>query len=621
MAAAWSGTIQELIEEIHLGVFLTNIGRRYQEYFKKTPGAGEVSSWKHSAELIERLFHDKKWAGVRIFFEYAMPSGEQRADIICLGGTDAAPRALLLELKRWDDFYKLVDSRRNVARYVLLTNSDDRKADLHPLLQAQRYARQMAAVSKVGSNFTWSYLAVLPNMSEYTIKRLLATKALPKDAASEIFGADNYSEGLLDEAEKLLPAEVSDELSRSFELSAYSPSADLITKFTQSSNALRTQLGTVMDIADIALTDTQMKLSKAVLGALLRGEHALFLVQGGPGSGKTYVALLLVLRALANKKNAQLALYSSRLYAVLEDILEADSSGSSATLISVSTLCHQLRNSSLDLLVCDEAQRLSAVDAGRVLDRAAVTVLFYDEKQRLNPNEAGSRVLFRRLGQEKGFALHEYRLEQSLRCKGGEPYHQWIEKLICENDQQHYPLSGQSWTDDYDFLVVDSGAELIQRLQTYGQNHKVVSVASFTESSGDWNNPLSAKNLRYREGDLSLYWWMSDHEYIDPWTYGRTTDLDRVCSIYGAQGFESDYVGVIWGRDFLFDGQKFVLGNFRHCFDNIGQLVTPQGWCADALTLVQNRYRIFLTRGRLGTVVFCEDEKTRGYLKKLADRR
>lgn len=96
---------------------------------------------------------------------------------------------------------------------------------------------------------------------------------------------------------------------------------------------------------------------------------------------------------------------------------------------------------------------------------------------------------------------------------------------------------------------------------------------------------------------------------------GGSNKLDRVASIYGSQGFESDYVGVIWGRDFVLRRGNWVLGDPNVCYGNIDRLVfgkpPKRSWSAEALTLLRNRYRIFLTRGILGTLVYCEDNETR----------
>ncbi len=113
---------------------------------------------------------------------------------------------------------------------------------------------------------------------------------------------------------------------------------------------------------------------------------------------------------------------------------------------------------------------------------------------------------------------------------------------------------------------------------------------------------------------------MTKSEYVNFWVRGKSNFLDQIASIYGAQGFESDYVGIIWGRDLLFRDNKWVLGDPNHCYDTIDGLVSRgrnKTWCQDAMTLLKNRYRIFLSRGIKGTFIFCEDEETAEYLLRL----
>lgn len=92
-------------------------------------------------------------------------------------------------------------------------------------------------------------------------------------------------------------------------------------------------------------------------------------------------------------------------------------------------------------------------------------------------------------------------------------------------------------------------------------------------------------------------------------------------SIYGCQGFELDYAGVIWGRDFVIRNGQWAVGPASACKDNVGKpslarLVDPRhARHEEALGLLVNRYRIFLTRGIQGTVVHCEDPETGDFLK------
>ena len=156
-------------------------------------------------------------------------------------------------------------------------------------------------------------------------------------------------------------------------------------------------------------------------------------------------------------------------------------------------------------------------------------------------------------------------------------------------------------------------------------------VASFTESPGNSKvthpdnlrigHPLTSGFDIYRDTDHEIPWLMTASHYRQFWIDRRSDDLDRVASIYGTQGFESDYVGVIWGRDLLFRDGHWELGDPNISYDAIDRLITGRKgnrrWNEEALTLLINRYRIFLSRGIKGTLVYCEDDETRQHLLRL----
>ena len=160
--------------------------------------------------------------------------------------------------------------------------------------------------------------------------------------------------------------------------------------------------------------------------------------------------------------------------------------------------------------------------------------------------------------------------------------------------------------------------------------NKVALIASFTESKGKMNSTFHPDNIRigpslssgfdlYRDINYQIPWLMHPKsDYTPFWIEGKSNDLNMVSFIYGYQGFESDYIGVIWGRDFVRRGGQWKIDNIDVITDNIDGLANCVRNNPElALKLLQNRYRIFLTRGMLGTVIFCEDEETSHYLKNI----
>jgi len=169
----------------------------------------------------------------------------------------------------------------------------------------------------------------------------------------------------------------------------------------------------------------------------------------------------------------------------------------------------------------------------------------------------------------------------------------------------------------------------------------VALVAAFTESPGDFKNSHSCKNLRigyplysgfelYKDFNGKIFWLMNPKvDYVKYWVRGESNRLERCASIYGCQGFEADFVGVVWGRDFVYRNGRWKLGD--NCEDGVGGVNSlkrlfsrakkgDKGAEERAIRLLINRYRIFLTRGIRGTYIFCEDKETGRFLKELISR-
>ena len=77
--------------------------------------------------------------------------------------------------------------------------------------------------------------------------------------------------------------------------------------------------------------------------------------------------------------------------------------------------------------------------------------------------------------------------------------------------------------------------------------------------------------------------------------------------VYG-QGFEFDYVGVIFGRDLVYDaGWR---GNRKISHDSVVKKAPEE----EFVNLVKQTYRVLLTGGMKGCYVYFEDSKTRDFL-------
>jgi hypothetical protein len=120
---------------------------------------------------------------------------------------------------------------------------------------------------------------------------------------------------------------------------------------------------------------------------------------------------------------------------------------------------------------------------------------------------------------------------------------------------------------------------------------------------GDWRRPWNARGDAGRLGagiPRSDYW---------------ATDaggIDQVGCVYTAQGFEFDYVGVIFGRDLVYRPGHGWLGQPEESKDRtVGSSKVPR---EDFTSYVKNAYRVLLTRGLRGCYVYFLDPATRDFV-------
>ena len=99
------------------------------------------------------------------------------------------------------------------------------------------------------------------------------------------------------------------------------------------------------------------------------------------------------------------------------------------------------------------------------------------------------------------------------------------------------------------------------------------------------------------------------------WANRVTDQLGGVGCIYSVQGFEFDYVGVIWGPDLVWRKDRWVARPGKSFDTEMGRGRRPNS-AETALPLLKNAYRVLCSRAMRGCSVFCLDEETAEYLRR-----
>lgn len=566
----------------------------FRTYMDEKPDHSQVSVWKSMTGDIIRIVD-----GYQSFAEFPIFNLE-RADYVVLD-TD---RALVIEAKGW----------KNVERIDERIVRADGNLHLDPCYQLNNYVNKFNYFHSSGRKLKYSGILFLYNNRTYTSSDCEIVHTYD-ELKTKIEAMKRPGDGMVTDLVRNGQFNVSQDL------------IDLIDQNRDQimSNASRTLLG-----RGYGLTESQALLVHEVMQALERNEDRTFLVNGNSGSGKTLVAIELLIEAFVRNYRVFLAYRNNRLLNTLKQNLQI---GDSRTNLSPSILFYSTgfnngigeekfpsRNyGKIDLVIYDEAQRMTDQVIRTTQERSTVKVYFFDDNQILIGDECGTLENFKRFS--RNASVHVFPSIFRLSRK----YLKLVNHIIWGVDKPERT--------EYRIRIFDDISEMFRDLHDlHTQNHKTAIMCSFTESKGDLRNPTSMDNRRigyplpsgldiYRKSDLDVYWLMDPKtEYPGYWE-GKMDPLSRCASVYGSQGFETQYAGLVWGRDMIWRDSWQVNG--EPITDNIGYNYSVKRLSKTqpekALKLLQNRYYVMLTRAIRGIDIFFEDAETGKHVKSILE--
>ncbi|MHB8463147.1 MAG: DNA/RNA helicase domain-containing protein, partial [Vulcanimicrobiaceae bacterium] len=382
------------------------------------------------------------------------------------------------------------------------------------------------------------------------------------------------------------------------------------------------------------LIDDQVIAYNAVLAMVRRAQKdkrakAVVAVHGGPGTGKSVIALNLLGELSRMGVNVQHATGSKAFTGNLWRILGSKSKAqvryfnnfgmaeSGSVDVILADEAHRIRESSNTYLT-PKARRTDRLQIDELIDASKVTVFFLDDFQAVRPGEIGSMRLI-----QEAAARHEARYESidlrtQFRCGGSAQYIDWVDQLLEVRKTGEMELEVAA----YDFSICDSPTQLETYLaDRIADGYSARMMAGFcwpwskpTDEGvlvndvviDDFRRPWNARPeaTRLAKNIPSSIFWASD-----------PNGFAQVGCIYTAQGFEFDYAGVIWANDLVIRDGKWV-GQPSASHDGA---VKKGG--ARFVDIVKNAYRVLLTRGMRGCSVYIIDDETRAYVSKRLLRR
>jgi hypothetical protein len=617
-----AGRVRDIAASAGDPAFIDRCVKRYAAAGFGVPDEAEVRSWRNSWPLLLEALMRARLSDLQLYLEYGTPGGGQRLDALLVGSAaQGAVGLVVIELKQWHTARVLDGTRVQRADGLVTT---------HPVQQVLAYGRFFEFWRpKTAPVLDIRAAVVLHNADREQGEALRiregAGAGVPVVSGEDLAGPGAALAARLGCADLAPPTP--DEVG-AFERIEWTPSARLLT---QVGDALKGQT-TFALVGDQQHAYVQIR---ALITDLLAGDPrgAVVTVSGGPGSGKTALAVRLLgyLMRHQDKSRPRFVTPSGTLRAHL---LEAAGGQAQARDLFPPVSCLYSTARHAGSVIIDEAQRMARSDdmapaLAEVLRKVPLAVVFLDERQIIRPGEGTTVDELRDTARALGRTHHHLELKGSFRCNGSAAYTTWVDNLLYGTPR---PWTGHA---DYDLHLTDDPFQLQEWIeQATAQGYTARTTAGFcwpwtrnrvrgaTTLPLDIAIPVPAGH----PGVPARTWraaWNAATALTHPET-GRplaphsqlwashTGGHQQIGCIYTAQGLEYHHAGVIIGPDLTWTDGHWTAHPDQSRDENLRHL-TPDQYLPYAL----NTYRVLLTRGTHTTRIHTTHPDTHHLLKQL----
>ena len=614
------GSAARLRAQIEDGALIPSLSEQFRYQLGRSAPPAEVRSWERSLSVLASDLSDASLDDVEVLVEHKLPLTSKRTDAILAGrhpksGKDSY---VVVELKQWSRAH-LLDGTTDVC---VLYGFGER---LHPIAQVRNYCSYLKdfVASLESSDAELAGVAYLHNATDLDLADLWE---LEQTEHSRMFTGQRRGEFLKHLQSRLSTTESGVDAADTFLGSAVRPSKQLMALAAEE----------VQQREQFVLLDEQQTAFSLVMRAVDEAYRAnskeVIVISGGPGSGKSVIALSLLGELARKGRTALHATGSSAFTQTLRRVAGARAPQVRAMFKYFNQFIDAERNA-LDVLICDEAHRIRETSVNRytkaelrtdqpqvfeLIEAARVPVFLLDENQVVRPGEIGSVDDIKNAASSLGLEARIINLDGQFRLGGSRVYEEWVLRLLGLAPGGPVPWVGD---DSFALAVAGSPSPMEDRLRSLlmeGYGARMAAGYCWRWSDpikdgglvpdvviGDWVRPWNNKKDTSHGGAPGTPFWATD-----------PAGFEQVGCVYTAQGFEYDYSGVILGPDLVWRTDHWE-AQPEASFDSQVKRATIDEFDK----AVRNTYKVLLTRGLRGTIMYSTDPETQALLESLVPDR
>lgn len=613
----YSGTKSDFLTSVEADSIATEIEENIYKKMHRRTAQNEFRSWENSLEYMYKVLNDNtipENSGIAI--EYNIPQTSKRVDFIISGYNEKKdPNVVIIELKQWDKVNVVEGQDALVETY---TGNALRKV-VHPSYQAWSYA---AMIYDYNQNVQQGNIVLHPCAYMHNYR---------KDNPEKL-ESNQYKE-YVDEAPLFARGEVSklrDFIKQSVKIGDDKQLLyDIDNGKIKPSKSLQDSIKSMIEgNQEFIMLDDQKVVYEEILKTSIQcmNDHKkrTVIVKGGPGTGKTVVAINLLAKLTnegyfvqyTSKNSAPRNVYAKKLTGHKKSSINNMFKGSGSYVDAEKDI--------VDVLICDEAHRLNDKSGmfhnlgenqiKEIINASLCSVFFIDESQRVTLSDIGTVAEIEKWAEEEGSEISETELVSQFRCNGSDGYLAWLDEVLEIRETANFDMKDV----DYDIRIVDSPSEVRELIveRNRARNCSRMLAGYCWNWLKDGQNDTNVHDIKI--GDFEMSWNLGNTS-----TFAIDEDsVNEIGCIHTSQGLEFDYAGVIIGDDMRYENGHIVTDFTKRAktdqsLKGIKKLYkeNPEFALKEADVIIKNTYRTLMTRGMKGCYVYCTDKHLADYLR------
>lgn len=614
----YNGLKSDFMSDTENDVLETKLYDAIKNKMNRSTGLSELNSWRNSLKEMYITLNDSNIpSDVGVAIEYNIPQTSKRVDFLISGyGKDNKGNVIIVELKQWEKLQAIEGQEAIVETF---TGGANRRV-VHPSYQAWSYAALIKDYNEYVQNadielHPCAYLHNYPRVENDPLDAKQYKEVLA-DAPAFTYGQRDALRNFIKKS--IITGDNEDTLVK-IEHGKIRPSKQLQDSIS----------GMLKGNKEFIMLDEQKVVYENILSLSTKcqkdGKKRTIIVEGGPGTGKTVVAINLLAELTKRNQFVQYVSKNAAPRTVYGYKLKGTMKKSSVDNLFKGSGCYtEAPMNSVGTILADEAHRLNEKSGmfqnmgenqiKEIIHASRCSVFFIDESQRVTTSDIGSIAEIEKWAERENSEVIKMELVSQFRCNGSDGYLAWIDDVLQIRDTANYDLEGI----DYDIRICDSPKEMEHIVIEKNRiRNRARILAGYC-----WNWPKDTRNdVNYHDikiGDYGISWNLDggDAFAINP------DSVHEAGCIHTSQGLEFDYVGVIIGDDMRYENGEIVTDYSKRAktdqsMKGIKGLAKDDPEKASQLAdeIIKNTYRTLMTRGMKGCYVYCTDSELAAYLK------